>query len=226
MSLFQVPNLLSRLPAEISSTLFADATRIRLAADRVLFFAGDAGDGCYRLEQGLLKVVVSSPKGYERSIAILGPGSIVGELSVLDGLPRSASIVAIRDCLLQFVSRDAFERCTKEHPEVYRYLTTLLALRLREADEELAATSFMTVKGRLARAFLDLAEHIGHEDDAGIVTFSQKISQSDLAGMAGVARENVSRTLAEWKRRKIIRLSARRYCLTNVKALKREVDGA
>jgi hypothetical protein len=51
MALFQVPNLLSRLPAEISSTLFADATRIRLAADRVLFFAGDAGDGCYRLEQ-------------------------------------------------------------------------------------------------------------------------------------------------------------------------------
>ena len=82
-------------------------------------YAGDAGDGCYRLEQGLLKVVVSSPKGDERSIAILGPGSIVGELSVLDGLPRSASIIAIRDCLLQFVSRDAFERCTKEHPEIY-----------------------------------------------------------------------------------------------------------
>jgi CRP-like cAMP-binding protein len=143
----------------------------------------------------------------------------------LDGLPRSASIVAIRDCLLQFVSRDAFERCTKEHPEIYRYLTTLLALRLREADEELAATSFMTVKGRLARAFLDLAEHIGHEDD-GHYHVQPEISQSDLAGMAGVARENVSRTLAEWKRRKIIRLSARRYCLTNVKALKREVDGA
>jgi CRP/FNR family cyclic AMP-dependent transcriptional regulator len=223
--LFLVPNVLARLPAEISATLFADATRVRLQADGVLFFVGDTGDGCYRLEQGLLKVVVSSSKGYERSIAILGPGSIVGELSVLDGLPRSASVVAIRDCLLQFVSRDAFERCTQEHPEIHRYLTTLLALRLREADEELVATSFMTVKGRLARAFLDLAEHIGTEDGTGAVTFSQKISQSDLAAMAGIARENVSRTLAVWKRRKIVRLASGRYCLTNVRALKREIDG-
>ena len=226
MPIFQVPNLLSRLPAEMSSTLFADPKRIHLPADQALFFAGDNGDGCYRLEQGLLKVVVSSPKGYERTIAILGPGSIVGELSVLDGLPRSASIVAIRDCLLQFVSRDTFNRYSKEHPEVYQYLTTLLALRLREADEVLAATSFMTVKGRVARAFLELAEHIGSEDGAGMITFSQKISQNDLAAMAGIARENVSRTLSEWKRRKIIRLTAGRYCLINVKALKREVDGA
>jgi CRP/FNR family transcriptional regulator, cyclic AMP receptor protein len=225
MPIFQVSNFLSRLPAEMSSTLFAGATRSRLAADEVLFYAGDFGDGCYRVEQGLVKVVVSSPNGDERSIAILGPGSIVGELSVLDGLPRSASVIALRDCSLQFISRDLFDRCTRQHPEIYKYLTAMLALRLREADEVLAATSFMTVKGRLARAFLELAEHLGQKDDTGHVTLGHKISQRELASIAGIARENVSRTLATWKRRKIVAMSAGFYRILNIKAVKDEMDG-
>jgi CRP/FNR family transcriptional regulator len=222
MPIFQVSNFLSRLPAEMSTTLFAGATRSRLAADQVLFYAGDFGDGCYRIEQGLVKVVVSSPNGDERSIAILGPGSIVGELSVLDGLPRSASVIALRDCSLQFISRELFDRCTQQHPEIYRYLTAMLALRLREADEVLAATSFMTVKGRLARAFLELGEHLG-EKDGGHVTIGHKISQRELAAIAGIARENVSRTLAAWKRRKIIILSSGYYRILNMKAIKAEM---
>jgi CRP/FNR family cyclic AMP-dependent transcriptional regulator len=225
MPIFQVSNFLSRLPAEMSSTLFAGATRSRLPAEQVLFYGGDFGDGCYRVEQGLVKVVVSSPNGDERSIAILGPGSIVGELSVLDGLPRSASVIALRDCSLQFISRDLFDRCTRQHPEIYKYLTAMLALRLREADEVLAATSFMTVKGRLARAFLELAEHVGQKENSGHITIGHKISQRELAAIAGIARENVSRTLATWKRRKIITLSSGYYRILNAKAVKDEMEG-
>jgi CRP/FNR family transcriptional regulator len=226
MPLFQVSNFLSRLPAEMSSTLFAGASRTRLPADKVLFYAGDVGEGCYRLEQGLMKVVVSSPSGDERSIAILGPGSIVGELSVLDGLPRSASVIAIRDCVLQFISRELFDQCTRQHPEIFRYLTAMLALRLREADEVLAATSFMTVKGRLARAFLELSEHLGKKEGPGHIVIGHKISQRELAAIAGIARENVSRTLATWKRRKIVALSAGYYRITNMNALQDEMEGA
>src|SRR4051812_26123992 len=224
MPIFQISNLLSRLPAEISSTLFAGATRSRLPAEQVLFYAGDFGDGCYRIEQGLVKVVVSSPDGDERSIAILGPGAIVGELSMLDGLPRSAAVIALRDCSLQFISRDLFDKCTQQHPEIYKHLTAMLALRLREADEVLAATSFMTVKGRLARAFLELAEHLGQKDSAGHVAIGHKINQKELAAIAGIARENVSRTLATWKRRKIIVLSSGYYRIMNMKAVKEEMD--
>ena len=81
----------------------------RLASDSVLFRAGEPGDGCYRLEQGLVKVVIASPLGEERILTILGPGAIVGELSMIDGLPRSASVVAVSDCTLSFVSRGKFE---------------------------------------------------------------------------------------------------------------------
>ena len=99
-----LPNLL----IEFSEGLLANAKPRSLTEREVLFEAGDAADGCYRLEQGLLKVCIASPQGDERILTILGPGSIVGELAIIDGLPRSATVVAIRDCKLSFISREAF----------------------------------------------------------------------------------------------------------------------
>ena len=83
--------------AELSAALFATARPHRLKADQMLFTAGDPGDGCYRVEQGLLKVSVVSPSGGERILAILGPGTLVGELAMIDAQPRSASVTAARD---------------------------------------------------------------------------------------------------------------------------------
>ena len=129
------------------------------------------------------------------------PGAFIGELSILDGLPRSAAIVAIRDCELSFVTRDTFKKFAKQKGEIYEHLTCLLAHRLRETDDLLAATSFSTVKARLARALLELTKHLGKEKGAGI-EIDHRISQTDLAALAGIARENVARTLAEWKLKK------------------------
>ena len=82
------------LPEPISAELMADAAPFCLKAGDVLFEAGDAGDGCHRLDDGVLKVVLASSRGEERILAILGPGAIVGDLAMIDGLPRSASVVA------------------------------------------------------------------------------------------------------------------------------------
>ena len=112
------------MPEHLSANLFTSATPAKLAADEVLFLAGDAGDGCYRIEDGLLKVIMVSRVGNERILAFLGPGAIVGELSIIDGLPRSASVVAVRGASLSFLSRAAFEEFAKKHPEVYKSLVT------------------------------------------------------------------------------------------------------
>jgi CRP/FNR family transcriptional regulator len=216
--------ILPRLPEHLSKLLFAGAEPRRLEAGEVLFAAGDAGDGCYRLESGLLKVVISSPQGDERILAILSPGAIAGELSAIDGRPRSASVAAVRDCELSFVSHALFEDCTRQHPEIYRYLVNVLAARLREADAALAATSFMTVKARLARTLLELGELLGEEDDAGRVVIRHRIHQDDLAALAGVARENVSRVISDWKRRKVITRSSGYYVLSDTAVLRRSVD--
>src|SRR5215207_688507 len=118
-------NIFSVFPENLAAKLFANAQPVRLATDEVLFIAGDPGDGCYRVEQGLLKVSMIAPSGAERILAIVGSGGIVGELSTIDGLPRSASVSAVRDSELTFVSHAAFQAFAEANPQVYKYLVSL-----------------------------------------------------------------------------------------------------
>ena len=213
--------ILSSLPERLSAQLFARAKLCHLRAGEAIFSAGDSGNGCYRLERGLLKVIITSLRGEERILAILGPGEIAGELSIIDRQPRSASVIAVKDCELSFISQRNFEKCTKQDPDIYRYLVNVLALRLRETDQAVAADSFLTVKARLARALLELTEYLGEDAGAAGVLIRHKISQSDLAAMAGVARENVSRALSDWKRHDVVTRSSGFYCLNDITTLKR-----
>jgi CRP-like cAMP-binding protein len=187
-------SLLLELQGKLSADLFARAAPLRLAADEALFLAGDGGDGCYLVEEGLLKVAVASQSGGERILAFLGPGAIVGEMSIIDGRPRSASVV-VRQAALKFLSCAAFEEFTRNYPEIYEYLVKLLASRLREANAVIAAGTFLSLKGRVARTLLELAEGFGQDVGSGRIVIHQKIGQSDLAARAGIARANVSRIL-------------------------------
>jgi len=198
-------NLLSELPQEYSTRLLARAPVITLAKGDILFESGAVGDGCYWLELGVLKVSITSQQGEERILAILGPGSIVGELAMIDGLPRSATVQALKDCKLTFVSRSVFQECLREHPEIFRHLVSTLVSRLRQADEEVAAASFLTPKARVARALLRFANYLGEPTSIpGQLIIRHKLRQNDLAALADVARENASRILSEWKKRKIV----------------------
>jgi CRP-like cAMP-binding protein len=216
-------HLLSGLPRRLSRELFASAKLVRLVAGRALFLAGDSGDDCYRIDDGLLKVTMVSHSGDERILAFVSRGDIVGELSLIDGLPRSASVVAVRDATLSCLSRIAFETFAKKHPELYKLLIALLARRLRETDTVVAAGSFLSLKGRVARTMLELAEHFGHEVGSGRIVINQKISQNDLAAMAGATRENVTRILNDWQREKLVTRQGGYYCLENKEQLEHKV---
>ena len=217
------PDLLSDLPERLSATLLANAKPVKLSADEVLFLSGDPGDGCYRLEEGLLKVSMDSPTGAERILAILGPGAIVGDMAMIDGRTRSASVSALRDCRLSFISRAAFETVAAKNPEIYKHLLSLLAARLRDTDQVVAAGSFLPVKGRVARALLDLAKAFGNDVGGGRIVIRQKLSQSDVAAMAGIARENVSRILNEWMRLKLVTRLSGYYCIESKPKLEKEL---
>src|SRR5262249_52873055 len=197
-------SLLAALPTELSQSLFANARPLSLKADQTLFVAGDKGDGCYRAEQGLLKASIAVPAGGGRILAILGPGAVVGELSMIDDAPRSASVSALRDSNLSFVGRATFQALGQSRPELYRHVATLLAARLRDGGGGVGATNFVAVKGRVGRGLLSLAEAFGQDIGQGRTLIRQKISQSGLAAMAGIARENVSRVLNDWVSRSMV----------------------
>jgi len=219
----EYPRLLSGLPAPLSMELFARAKPVRLAAGETLFRAGASDDGCYRIEDGLLKVTMVSGSGAERILAFLGRGAIVGELSVIDGLPRSATVVAVRNSAMSCLSRAEFEAFADKHPAIYKSLVVLLANRLRETDTVVAAGSFLSLKGRVARTMLELAEHFGQEVGPGRIVIRQKIGQNDLAAMAGIARENVTRVLNDWQRHKVVSRLSGYYCLENLPQLRNQV---
>jgi CRP/FNR family cyclic AMP-dependent transcriptional regulator len=143
---------------------------------------------------------------------------------MIDGRPRSASVSALRDCKMSFVSRAAFEAFADKQPEIYKFLVGLLAERVRETDQLVAAGSFLPPKGRVARALLDLAKAFGRDVGGGRIVIQQKISQSDVAAMAGIARENVSRILNEWMRSKLVTRLSGYYCLESAAKLEKEID--
>jgi CRP/FNR family transcriptional regulator, cyclic AMP receptor protein len=212
----------SSLPQEFASQLFSSATPHRLKVGATLFQAGDEGDGCYRIDKGFLKVCLTSPEGDERILAILTPGAVVGDLAMIDGLPRSASVVALTDCELLLVCRTAFENSVSQNPEIYRYLVRVLAARLRDADGVIATLAFLSVRGRVVHALLDIARTIGVKTGS-LIEIPRLISQKDLAAMAGVARENVNRVLNDLERKKILSKSLERYRVEDEARLEQEV---
>ena len=246
-----ITGLFSALSGHLSALLFANAKPVHLLPDQALFLTDDPGDGCYRIEKGLLKVTMVSPSGGERILAILGPRDIVGELAVLDGLPRSASVLALRASEVLFVSRAKFYECADKHPELYHHLLMVLASRLRDTNDVIAAESFLPLRGRVALTLIELAEHfgegrprdVGHRqvrhavgpaavvhraqvgmaDRGGGIVIRESLGESDLAAMAGIARENVDSILADWKERKLITQVAGYFCIENKSALQNEI---
>jgi len=222
-SILPPENLFAAFPAELSRGLFEKAPMTTLAADETLFLAGDVGDACYRVEEGLLKASVFTSGGGERILAIFGPGSLVGELSMIDGRARSASVIALRPSKLCLVSRAAFETFVRSNPDLCRHIVNLLTRRLRETNVALAAASFLPVKGRVARVLLSLAAAFGNDIGRGHILIRHKVTQSDLAGMAGASRENVSRILKDWTNHSLVSRRAGYYYLGNKAAIEREV---
>src|SRR5437867_11966714 len=155
----------------------------RLLRGEVLFHKGEPGDTCYWVKNGTLKVGVCSEIGGERILGLLGTGSVVGELAILDNLPRSATVTAVRDSNLTELKRAALMRYLREHSDVYPDLVAILVGRLRKADEELAADSFLAPQARIARAVLSLVDKMGEEVGPDLYSLSHAVSQNDIGAM-------------------------------------------
>jgi CRP-like cAMP-binding protein len=206
---------LEGLPEDLAAGIWELARTISLKPGKVLFVTGDPGNGFYSVLEGSMKVVLQSGEGSEQLLAVLGPGSIVGELSLFDGRPRSATVIALKPSRLAFVEKSAFQRFADDHPGVYRHMLDIVGRRLRVSNDTLAARSFLPLPGRVAQALLQLAENYGKSVDRGRVLIHYKMSQSDIANMAGGARENVSRILNVWKRACTISRISGYYCIEN-----------
>ena len=189
------------MPGDIWDTLLELSQSILLEPGQPLFHAGDSGEGCYAVQSGALKATVMTTDGHERMLAVFSGGMIVGEMSLFDDEPRSASVSAIRKSKLNYIPRDVFFRVADASPQAYRYALMVLAQRLRVTNADAMSQGNSSVASKVARAFLSLTESLG---DGTSQVIAQKVTQFDIGTMAGVARENVNRCINAWKRQGLI----------------------
>ncbi|MGI8461836.1 MAG: Crp/Fnr family transcriptional regulator [Solirubrobacterales bacterium] len=183
-----------------------------------VFHEGDGSDACYIIRNGDLRVTREHPDGRAITLASLGPGDVFGELAMLDGEPRSASVETLSDADLLALPAADMRRMLAAVPETTVKLVVALVRRLREANERIARQSFQTVPSRVAGVLAQLiAEEAPLEVREGVTI---QMTQADLAQLAGTSRESVSRFLATLERAGVVRVGRGRVTVLEPRRLR------
>ena len=140
----------------------------RYSAGEIVFGEGEPCSGLYVVESGHVRIFKSSANGREQVLSIDGPGSSIAELPVFDGGSYPASVTAIEDATLLFVSKQDFQALCLAHPQVALKVLRVVGARLRRLVGIIEELSFTTVRHRLASFLLRLAQKEGKRSDAGV----------------------------------------------------------
>lgn len=212
--------LFERMSPEEREELRGMMSQTTLRRGEVLFNEGDSGDRLYILLTGKVKLGHTSVDGRENLLAVLGPGEIVGELTLFDPGPRSATATAVATTELLALEHNQLMGFIDSHPTLAKDMLRALAVRLRLTNIALADLVFSDVPGRVAKALLDLAERFGAPTEDGIHV-PHDLTQEELAQLVGASRETINKSLAEFVSRGWIRLEGRAVTLIDVERLKR-----
>ena len=199
--------------------LGATAVTRRFSAGTALFHAGDPSDWVALVRRGRVKVVETTADSREVLLAVRGPGQLIGELSAIDGQPRSASAVAMDEVEVQLVDAAGFHSYLEATPSAALALLRLVTSRLRDADRKRVEYSSHDVLGRVARRLLELAEEYGAPDGSG-VRITLPLSQDELASYTASSREAVAKALRTLRDRRVITTDRRAITVLDVDALR------
>jgi CRP/FNR family transcriptional regulator, cyclic AMP receptor protein len=159
---------------------------------------GGPGDGLFIIHTGYLKVTLSGPTGTSSTLGIMGPGEMFGELSLLDGGARSATVSAITRCDLGAIERQSFLWLFENRPNLGIALMEVVARRLRRLSERSEDLATLPVPTRLAKQLLHLADAHAIRLSHGRIRLAVPLSQRELGELVGATRESVNKTLRKW----------------------------
>ncbi|MDP8207271.1 MAG: Crp/Fnr family transcriptional regulator [Candidatus Electryonea clarkiae] len=170
----------------------------RYKKNNLIIFEDDLGSNLFFIKSGRVKISGISHEGGEAIFSILGGGDFFGELSLLDGLPRSATVTSIEDVSLWVLHRGDFLDMIQRYPQISIYLLKELAKRIRRSDMQIKSLSLKDARGRVAGTLIRLAEDIGVVR-GGRVVITELPLQRDLANIAGTSRETISRVIKKFE---------------------------
>ncbi len=195
------------------------------SAGETVFSEGEPCSGLYVVESGQVRIFKSSASGREQVLSIDGPGSSIAELPVFDGGSYPASVAAISDATLLFVSKQDFQALCLAHPQVALKVLRVVGARLRRLVGIIEELSFTTVRHRLASFLVRLAQKEGKGTAEG-VEITVPVSNQELASQIGTVRELVSRNLSRLQAEGMIKIDGRSVVICDLKSLEAELQSA
>ncbi|WP_038206833.1 Crp/Fnr family transcriptional regulator [Xenophilus azovorans] len=192
----RVPLFSALTPAQSASIADAIIKR-RFKRAEMIVEQGKKSDALYIILTGRARVMSADNRGREVILATLQPGDYIGEMSLIDDEPHSATVRTEVQTDVLMLGREAFSRCLPENSSMSYNIMRGLVQRLRHADRKIESLALMDVYGRVARSLLEFAQ----DDGVGNLKIREKISRQDLAKMVGASREMVSRVMKDLEER-------------------------
>lgn len=214
LSFLQNVPIFAELEEEELSTIAKLGVRKKYKKGNLVVLEKEMGAALFVIVSGKVKIIRTNEDGREVILSIFGPGEFFGEMSLLDGMARSASVVSLTKSELFMIHRRDFLKLLHEQPKVSISLLAELAMRLRKADAQIKSLSLKDAAGRIATVILTLADDIGifHK---GKVTIDELPLQQDMANMAGTSRETVSRTIHQFVEQGHLQLEGNKLTIVN-----------
>ena len=167
-----------------------------------IYAKGDPGTSLCAIGAGTVRISVPSVEGKDAVLDVLGKGSILGEIALLDGHPRTADAIAVTDCELFVIERRDFLPLMREEPEIALKIIEILCSKLRRTTQQAEEVMFLDLPSRLAKALLRLVDG----ETAGMQERKVTITQKDLGNLIGMSRESTNKQLRIWEDKKWVRL--------------------
>lgn len=190
-----------------------------------LFHVDDPGNALFILKNGLVKITIEDQNGREIILRMLYPTDFFGEMSLIDDMPRSATVTALEPSDAMVIYRDAFLNLIEKNPDILLKMTIVLSRRLRRVNELIRSLAFHDVYGKVARVLLNLATEKGRATEAGTV-IDLRLTQQELAELAGMSRETMTRTLRDFQQAGCVRIESGIITILEIGMLQREISMA
>lgn len=214
--------LLHQADAKTLDQLIASSLVVSYGNRQRIFDKGDEGDRLLGVLGGQVRIYVMSSEGRELIMNVILPGELFGEISLIDGKPRSASAVAIGPTDLLHIRRQDFLALLQRNWDLCLKFMVVLCERVRWTSGLLEDASLLDLPSRLAKRLLNLAHGIGEKQGDGI-RIGLRLSQTDLGNMLGVTREAVNKQLGEWKRDGLVDMRDGQILILDPKSLAAQV---
>ncbi len=209
--------------SRLTDALRREGHRVQFRRGQALLTQGDRAERVFVIESGWVIISYVGPGAREIMLGLRGPGDVIGELSSLDGEPRTANALAVDEVQAIVAPASVLTRALQD-ADTANELIRVLAVRLRDADRKRVEFAALDTLGRVAWRVLELSEQFGRDGEDGIVV-ELPLSQDQLASWCGASREATVKALAALRALGCITTGRRTVTILDAEALRRHAGG-